>query len=803
MKKRITALLLAAALVAGLLAGCSNKTDPTDQETQEGQPQYAYQTTFSPLDFGKSLNVSYINGLCISGDTLYFAASCVVGQKEDVNPATGEPNLDENGEPYMYDVYEPRLFRMDSETLEITMLEGYKPPQVPEGMQGSASINSITAGTDGTIWINEQMYTYAYNIPEDFDPNTDDVWQYYEEGENTSRYLHLDAEGNTLETRELSEDTGYVNNIYIDDQGYFYSTDWSNVFIYDSEGKELASIPVESGLNNLVKLNDGKVYASYWKTEEDSSYMVLAQVDPETKSFSEEEMRLPNSAYSIYPGNDKYLFLYDVNGTIYGYNETTGEGERLFAWLDCDINGDSVNQFTVRSDGSVLALESQYSEEEMRNIYNLITIKQVDASTVPQKETLTLACMYLDWNLKSEIVEFNRSQDKVRIQVVDYSQYNTDDNYDAGLQKLGTEILSGKVPDILSTSGLPMDQYAGKGIFLDLWPLIDADTELGGRDALMTHLFDAMSMDGKLYQVVSTFSIDTVAGRTEVVGDRTSWTLQELQEARAAMGDNVSIFGEYDVKADILNTCVAHGADGFIDWADKTCNFDSQEFIDMLNFANSFPKEFNWEDYDWETSESEYSRLHSGKQMLTRAYIYSFDDVQYQKALHGGDITFIGYPTTTGNGSSFNIGSGLAISAACKNTEAAWEFVRIYLTEEYQTKSGLWQFTTNKNAFEKYREESMKQEYTTDPETGEQIPVSDHSYGFSDGTEIQVYAMTQEEYDAFMRLYESCNSVTAYNQEINNIISEETAAFFDGQKTAEETASLIQNRISLYINEQG
>ena len=164
MKKRMTALLLAAVLVVGLLAGCSSKTDSTEQETQEGQPQYAYQTTFTPLDFGESLNVSYINGLCISGDTLYFAANCVVGQKEDVNPATGEPNLDENGEPYMYDVYEPRLFRMDSETLEITMLEGYKPPQVPEGMQGSASVNSITAGTDGTIWINEQMYTYFYNI---------------------------------------------------------------------------------------------------------------------------------------------------------------------------------------------------------------------------------------------------------------------------------------------------------------------------------------------------------------------------------------------------------------------------------------------------------------------------------------------------------------------------------------------------------------------------------------------------------------------------------------------------------------
>ena len=250
-----------------------------------------------------------------------------------------------------------------------------------------------------------------------------------------------------------------------------------------------------------------------------------------------------------------------------------------------------------------------------------------------------------------------------------------------------------------------MDQYAGKGIFLDLWPLIDADTELGGRDALMTHLFDVMSMDGKLYQVVSTFSIDTVAGRTEVVGDRTSWTLQELQEARAAMGDNVSIFGESDVKADILNTCVAHGADSFIDWANKTCNFDSQEFIDMLNFANSFPKEFDWENYDWETSESEYSRLHSGKQMLTRAYIYSFDDVQYQKALTAGTSPSCAIPPPPATAAASTSATACHFRRL-QEPRRAWSFVRTYLTEEFQTKNGMWQFPTNKNTFEKYKEES-------------------------------------------------------------------------------------------------
>jgi hypothetical protein len=66
---------------------------------------------------------------------------------------------------------------------------------------------------------------------------------------------------------------------------------------------------------------------------------------------------------------------------------------------------------------------------------------------VTKKTVLTLACMGLDWNLRSQIVKFNRTSDQYRIEVQDYSEYNTGDDYTAGLTKLGTEILSGKVPD--------------------------------------------------------------------------------------------------------------------------------------------------------------------------------------------------------------------------------------------------------------------------------------------------------------------------------------------------------------------
>ena len=45
--------------------------------------------------------------------------------------------------------------------------------------------------------------------------------------------------------------------------------------------------------------------------------------------------------------------------------------------------------------------------------------------------------------------------------------------------------------------------------------------------------------------------------------------------------------------------------------------------------------------------------------------------------------------------------------------------------------------------------------------------------------------------------------MSATNQAINTIIEEECQAFFAGQKTAEETARLIQDRAGLYVFEQG
>ena len=95
----------------------------------------------------------------------------------------------------------------------------------------------------------------------------------------------------------------------------------------------------------------------------------------------------------------------------------------------------------------------------------------------------------------------------------------------------------------------------------------------------------------------------------------------------------------------------------------------------------------------------------------------------------------------------------------------------------------------------------MEKHYTTDPETGEQVdePVSSWSW---DALDVEIYAMSEEEAEALRELIASVKYSFSYDETIMSMIAEDSAAFFEGDKSASETASLIQDRVSTYVNEQ-
>src|SRR5699024_7684674 len=101
---------------------------------------------------------------------------------------------------------------------------------------------------------------------------------------------------------------------------------------------------------------------------------------------------------------------------------------------------------------------------------------------------------------------------------------------------------SGKAPDILVVDGLPVEQYAARGLLEDLYTYLDSDGELS-RDSLFQSILSALEIDGKLYTAAPSFNLQTLVGRASVVGSEPGWTVRELMDLYASAPAGTSLLG--------------------------------------------------------------------------------------------------------------------------------------------------------------------------------------------------------------------------------------------------------------------
>ena len=82
----------------------------------------------------------------------------------------------------------------------------------------------------------------------------------------------------------------------------------------------------------------------------------------------------------------------------------------------------------------------------------------------------------------------------------------------------------------------------------------------------------------------------------------------------------------------------------------------------------------------------------------------------YINGYFGEEISYIGFPSDTETGAVVEADEQYLLSAKSEHLEGAWEFVRYYLTEEYQRK--VIGFPVNKMIFEERAMEATKSPYT-------------------------------------------------------------------------------------------
>lgn len=412
--------------------------------------------------------------------------------------------------------------------------------------------------------------------------------------------------------------------------------------------------------------------------------------------------------------------------------------------------------------------------------------------------TLIYANLREDGPDREMIDRFNRTHTDIQIEVRDY----VTENGRSGKDRLFAEMLAGQVPDIFDigrsdsssfATVLPYRVLAKKGYLEDLWPYIENDPALG-RGGVLEAPLKAAEVDGGLYVVFSRVSINTLVGAEQIVGNRYSWTLEEMKETYAAMPEGSTILPFYYRRKNVLQTFVPMLLDSYVDWEAGQCSFDSEGFRAVLTFLNSFPEEVDiLEDMDILAESAK--RLANGQQMLEGAENVSIPRcVQFMDTYFGGRGSFIGFPVEDGSvGSSFFPGGQrLAISSTCKNKEAAWKFVRQLLLpkESQQTIGSLFSLPVNRADYNRLVRYSRSKD----------ISMMFYRFG-KNAPPIEIHPVTDEELERYEDFINSIDKIELCDETIYGIVKEVSEAYFAGDKSLDEAVQMIQNRVTLYVNE--
>lgn len=658
----------------------------------------------------------------------------------------------------------------------------------PADPEGSMNVQNMCAFSDGSLALLASEYVVL-------DETT------YETRE--SKYLlNVSAEdGGILSQTDITEALGesgrsYVQYFLVDSQDNLYlGTGDSGIVVLNKAGEKQCVI--DTGSDNWIQdmgmTREGAIaYSVYDQT---TGGLVINLIDPATRKVSKTcSNNVPNSwgNGSMTPGIEKGIMISGNTG-LTEYDTETEENASVLNWVDCDINRDNMQFYMALEDGRIVVIMNDYTADKTTS--QIVILTKTPSTEVAQKEIITLSAFYADSDVQKAVINFNKTNDQYRIRLNTYfGDGGTSEQYEDVIKRFNNDLTSGKGADIFSLDGLNADMLSQKGLLEDLNPYLDQDPELKREDFFQSVL-TAYTIDDKLYSIPSSFSVQTVIGKVSDVGNEPGWTLDQLMALVESKPEGTEVF-DYSTKSSILQNCLMFNFSNYVNWSTGECKLDSEDFVKILEFANQFPEEY---DYDQE-GPSTPSKIASGQLLLMATSFSSVQDYQMYSAMFNNEpINMIGYPAADKKGNAISGSSSFAINAKSKHKDAAWQFLRSMLTPEFYEKSNIWAFPTLISAYDKKCQEYMTPEYYTD-ENGEQVEQSKGSWGWDDFN-VELYAATQEQVDQITALINKCERTYAYDEQIYSIIEEEAAPYFKGQKNAKEVADIIQSRVKLYVDE--
>lgn len=741
MKKYAVIWLLVAALVCS--CGCGGRTEPSPQPSETASTE--------PLDAEKT-----------SGAMPYYTAEFMLD-------GAGFNNIS------CYTQWQGQLLCVTYEAANYQIpqglcwrnLAGTEEKSVPLELSSTQAILAVDVAPDGTIYL---------LIADYISDAMDEAMGFTKSDYENYHLLKLSGDG-TLISDVPAALSGECHDLVVTGSGAIYviqcllgESGWfddHSIVQLDENGTQIASVQPGESILNLFQDTSGSMYVVLQGSVNQIYPFSMDAADYTTPLIPDTEA-LEWPEFAVY---DR-IYAADDNTGFYAYEESSSGG-LLFRWEELPITLTKNIRFVAAEDETTWIFCCYVSGEG----YLFRVHGQTEPPPETEKTKLVIGVTG-DSVIKSAVVEYNILHNDVELEIRDYYELvKNHENLDEYTELLNQDIINGDGPDILMLDSIfTVGTYASNGYLTDLQPLMDADESLNPED-YFTNVWDSGKLNGKQYALATSFELETLVGNQDVLGAESGWTPSECLAIATSSGTPVASGNDLDTWKRVL---LSAGLSDYIDGS--TCSFDSGEFAALLTLLAGSGSAAEVSD-----AASNFP-LQSGL-ALTQCSMLEADGLLFSDALYGENWVFKGFPSPKRSIAIIEIWNAYGISETCENKELAWEFVRSQLD------GGRLAFNSVEREFiESKLEQAM-------------LPADDPNslvahYGYNvDGVDLTGKPITQDQADAYIHMIEnaSCTMVDPY---VEAIVKEETDAFFAGDKSAEETAQIIQSRVSIYLGEK-
>ena len=496
-----------------------------------------------------------------------------------------------------------------------------------------------------------------------------------------------------------------------------------------------------------------------------------------------------------------------TDGGVYSIDIDAGTCKMILSFNCSVCNRFLVNNSELKyadEDKLIFSYSSRYAGANQIR-FALCTFTKTNDYPAAGKSILTIASTEeLDYGISEAIMRFNQGSDTSYMlfdnrykanSEIDYANTDSTDraalsglnSYASVSDRLTMDIMAGNGPDILITNG-NNEQLSNKDYFIDLSDYLQNESGINEADYFMNAI-EASKYNGALYQLPIGFYVDCLLASEDDLGGKNGLTFEEYISMVKTVCNGADPLYDHQLtysRTEVAATLFANSSEKYI--KDGKVDVNCSDFKAILDYCSGLPAKGYFEDKDID-SEWEDIMAASEKMRVQPAKIYGFYEFELY-AMNFNAPVICGYPSVDGRSAAIGSEIAVSVSSHTEDISSCKQFLNILLSEDIQ-KTLFMNIPVNKKCAKDIAVLEIN-EYNKNVARSEESPFAKTGM-----------ALDSELADRYIEQLSTASTSSFVYHSISLIIYEEVPAYFEGQKSFEDVATVINDRAQKVLDERG